>query len=245
VVVDKGKIENIVAQFKRTWQRSPTEKELDGLIEQAVKDEIYYREAVAQGMDQDDIVIRRHLRQKLEIVADAAADRLPTDEELQQFLNNHADLFRREALYSFDQIYFDPTKHKEHIERDATAALRELRSNGGIYVQSSTGDVLLLGSSFEDMPLADIRKKFGTDFADRMSQLEVGNWNGPVSSAFGLHLVRLRRRVDGEMPTLADVRAAVQREWALEQRNLARDVYYAKIRKNYTVRIDRPSMVTR
>src|SRR6516165_10118526 len=69
VVVDKGKIENIVAQFKRTWQRSPTEKELDGLIEQAVKDEIYYREAVAQGMDQDDIVIRRHLRQKLEIVA--------------------------------------------------------------------------------------------------------------------------------------------------------------------------------
>ena len=58
--------------------RPPTE--LDHLIESYVHDEILYREGVALGLDRDDIVVKRRVRQKIEVMAEeeAAAGRQPT-----------------------------------------------------------------------------------------------------------------------------------------------------------------------
>lgn len=47
-------------------------EELKGLIDDFVLEEIYYRKAVAMGVDRDDTVIRR-LRQKLEFLTDGLA----------------------------------------------------------------------------------------------------------------------------------------------------------------------------
>jgi hypothetical protein len=56
IVVSPSQVEQLAARFRRTWVRSPTEDELARLIEGHVRDEVYYREALAMGLDQDDPV---------------------------------------------------------------------------------------------------------------------------------------------------------------------------------------------
>jgi hypothetical protein len=102
IVVTRGAIESLAATFARTWQRSPTDAELEGLIRDYVRDEVYYREALALGLDRDDTVVRRRLRQKLEFVSeDLAAQAEPTDAELRAYLEAHPESFRGERRFTF------------------------------------------------------------------------------------------------------------------------------------------------
>jgi hypothetical protein len=53
--------------------RPRTAQEIEGLIDVHIAEEIYYREAIAMGLDQDDTVIRRRLRQKMGFISEDAA----------------------------------------------------------------------------------------------------------------------------------------------------------------------------
>jgi hypothetical protein len=95
IVVTQGQIAALREDFQRTWQRPPTPDEVEGLVGERVRDEVYYREALALGLDKDDAVIRRRLRQKLEFVSeDSAASLPPKDDELQRYFDAHTETFR-------------------------------------------------------------------------------------------------------------------------------------------------------
>jgi hypothetical protein len=70
ITVTAGTVRTISEGFERVWQRPPTQKELDSLIQDYIKEEIYYREAMTMGLDRDDTIIRRRLRQKMEFLAE-------------------------------------------------------------------------------------------------------------------------------------------------------------------------------
>ena len=46
------------------------------MIDDFVREEVYYREALALGLDRNDTVIRRRLQQKMEFLTDTGADLL-------------------------------------------------------------------------------------------------------------------------------------------------------------------------
>ena len=95
IVVTTGRIANLAESFARVWQRPPTQAELDGLIEDHIREEVLYREALAIGLDRDDTIIRRRLRQKMEFISeDIAAQAEPSDQELQAYLDSHSDSYR-------------------------------------------------------------------------------------------------------------------------------------------------------
>lgn len=74
-----------------------------------IREEAAYREALALGLDRDDMIVRRRLRQKLEFVSEDLATRSePSDAELQGFLQAHGKTFQTEPLFSFRQMYFNP-----------------------------------------------------------------------------------------------------------------------------------------
>ena len=94
IVITPGQIDSLVAIFARTWQRPPTEEELKGLVDDYVRDELATREGLAIGLDRDDTVIRRRLRQKLEFLVEDSPDAAPvTDAELQAWLEQHPDQY--------------------------------------------------------------------------------------------------------------------------------------------------------
>src|SRR5512140_853104 len=108
VLVTQGQIEHLAAGFAKTWQRPPTPQELAGLVRDRVREEVYCREAFAMGLDKDDTVIRRRLRQKMEFVSDdIAAQAEPSDAELTVYLQTHPDAFRVPPQFTFHQVYLD------------------------------------------------------------------------------------------------------------------------------------------
>jgi len=84
----------MAAGFARDWQRPPSTEELTGLVRDRVREEVLYREAIAIGLDKDDAIIRRRLRQKMEFISDdLAAEAEPSDAELNTYLQAHPDAF--------------------------------------------------------------------------------------------------------------------------------------------------------
>jgi PPIC-type PPIASE domain len=241
IVVTAGKIEHLRASFTRVWQRPPSPDELDGLIQDHVREEVLAREAVALGLDRDDTVIRRRLRQKMEFIAnDLAAQVEPSDEELREYLTQHPDRFCREAHLTFRQVYLNPQRRGDAVEQDAARLLAQLDQAGAQADFAAMGDSTLLSPELVDVRVSDVAGMFGELFARQVSQLPQGRWQGPVRSAYGVHLVFLEERTDGRLPELQEIHQAVVGEWANAHRLEANERFYQELLQRYTVTIELP-----
>ena len=243
ILITQGRIESLETAFSRTWRRPPTASELEGLIRDYVREEVFTREAVALGLDKDDTIIRRRLRQKLEFVSeDVAAHAEPTDEQLRAYLKEHADAFRGDRRFTFRQVYLDPQRRGANLDRDASQMLAQLRRSGGQTDISVLGDSRMLENEFKALPAREVVKQFGEKFAATLGEMPVGQWQGPIESGFGVHLVSMTERTDGSMPALEDVHAAVRREWINARRLETNEKFYRTLLQRYAVTIERPEV---
>lgn len=156
IVVTLGQVEHLAAGFARAWQRPPTAQELAGLVRDRGREEVYVREALALGLDKDDTIIRRRLRQKMEFIADDIAQADPTDAALNASLQAHPDAFRVEQRLTFRQVYLNPEKHGEHLARDAAQLLAQLNQSGATVDASALGDPFLLEHQFVAVPASEV-----------------------------------------------------------------------------------------
>ena len=86
IVVSSADIQRLSTSWARKWNRPPTETELQGLVESHIREEVYYREALALGLDKNDTVLRRRLMQKMEFLSnDIAEMNTPDETELNTF----------------------------------------------------------------------------------------------------------------------------------------------------------------
>lgn len=241
IVVTQGRIESLANTFTNTYMRPPSERELDGLVREYVREEAAVREATALGLDRDDQIVRRRLRQKLEFVEQGfTAPPEPTDSALQAYLTAHTAQYAAERRISFRQIYLDPARRGAAIDADARRILVELKRSGRKADPTKFGDASVLRSTYEQVSSRDVAFDFGEDFAASLGDLPIGEWRGPVRSTYGEHLVLLTARSEGGAPTLATVREAVRRDWISAQQNAARDQFYDALLKQYTVTIEVP-----
>ena len=238
IVVTPGRVEQMTANFTRSRLRPPTEQEMAGLIENYLRDEIYYREALAMGLDKDDGLIRRRMRQKLEfILEDISAQADPTDEVLTDFMQKHMDRYRLEAQISFQQVYLNPDRRKDMVG-DARKILVRLRAGTD---PEALGDPIMVRHKFDFASESKIERAFGETFTRQLLKLEPGDWAGPVFSGLGGHLVMISERKDGRMPELAEVRTVVERDWLAQLRKELKDITFRKLLEGYEVVMEQPS----
>lgn len=239
IVITAGKIETLISGWTNTWQRPPNQEELEGLIEDSIKEEIFYREALSLGLDRDDTIIRRRLRQKMEFLSeDIAALSEPTEEELKSFLAKNPDLFRTQTQLTFSHIYFNKDIRGESATSDALSLLAGLAGDSEKNGLATFGDTLLLPHHFESLPINEVERLFGHEFAGRVVELALGRWQGPVESGYGLHLVFLSGRTEGRIPELSEVRETVQARWFAAKRKEMNEALYHRLREKYTVTIE-------
>lgn len=239
IFISRGQQENLLNTFGRTWQRPPTPEEFQGLLQDYVRQEIAYRESRAMGLDQDDIVIRRRLRQKLELLAeDVASLAAPTDQDLQSYLQANVEDFAIEPRLTFRHVYFSRDRRGEDAGKDATQLLQRIATDGPAGDFEQLGDPLPLPFELRDIRESEVARLFGTVFTDGLKGVEVGQWSGPVESGFGPHLVFVEAREAGRLPQLPEVRDAVQREWLSERRREAVDSLYERLAENYSIEIE-------
>jgi hypothetical protein len=241
IVVTQGKIENLVTGFTRTWQRPPSKEELRGLIRDYVREELAYREALAMGLDRDDTIIRRRLRQKWEFLNNnVAAQVQPTDADLQSFLQSHPDTFKTETTFTFRHVYLNPQAHGASLSRDAARTLAKLQRAGATVDLNAMGDPFILEHQFEKISATEVRKTFGEQFASGLVAAKTMQWQGPIPSGYGSHLVFISERTEGHLPALTEIRTEVQREWANKKRLESEEKLYQMILQHYTVTIEPP-----
>lgn len=245
IVITGGQVAALEVGFTRSRNRPPTREELDGLIRDRVQEEVYFREAMALGLDKDDTIVRRRLRQKMEFITDDVATLTePTDEELNGYMKEHADVFRVERGFTFRHVFLSPERRGENVNRDAAELLAELRLGGERDDVSELGDAFLLEHTFRSMPASEIVKLFGGGFAAKLGELSPSEWHGPIESGYGMHLVWVSERTEGRLPSLEEVRDAVLTEWNSSRKKEANEKYYEDLLKRYIVTIEPANAAT-
>lgn len=235
IVISAAKIAALEQQYQKIWSRPPTPAELQSLINADVKNEILFREGKKLGLDQDDAVIERRVRQKYELISEEQdSGQPPTDDDLAAYLAAHPDIFRRPPVVSFDQILFE-VKGSDAAIDSRIAAARTALAKGAI--PASLGDATMLPRRVAATALDLVARDFGEKFAAALETAPVGMWGPPVPSGYGIHLVRVSNRAAATAP-LAAVRAEVAREWENDRRVAASDASYQRARAGYDVVIE-------
>lgn len=238
IVVTGAKIEQLAGLFAKTWQRPPTASEIKGLIDDHVKEEILYREALALGLDKDDTVIRRRLSLKMEFLSQEQAETAtPSEAELEAFLQANPRRFQIEPTLAFRQVFLSPERRGETIEQDVASVLEVLRAKPETD-PTTLGDPTILPPELPPTRKASIARIFGTAFAEALAQAPPAAWAGPVKSSFGHHVVHVGESRPGRPATLDEARDSVVREWANERRRQAEEAQLTERLKRYRVRIE-------
>jgi hypothetical protein len=235
ILVSESQVEQLAAQFRRTWLRPPTQEELAGLIKSYVRDEIYYREALAMGLDRNDPQVRQRMRLKLEfLLEDLTAEEPPADEVLDAYLQQNPEKFLIPPRISFRQVFLSFDRGRA-LESDAEQLLVELRAGAAA---EPLGDPTLLPNEQTAVSQRMIARTFGERFAETVTALEPGSWQGPLFSGLGAHLVLVTDRVEGRLPNLAEIRSEVEQEYLAERRRELKERAYRKLREGYEVVIE-------
>lgn len=240
IVISVARVAALADGFARTWRRPPTERELQGLVEDYIREEVFYREGRAAGLDRDDVVIRRRVRQKMEFLAEDMAAIEPSEEQLAGYLASHPERFRTQERLTFHHVFLSATRRGSAMDNDSKQLANTLASATAAENVAGLGDPFLLGEEFRSISQSDVAATFGEDFAKQISAVEQGRWQGPIPSGFGLHFVYIDERTPGNLPPLDAVRQAVQKEWLNERRLEAEQMLYRKLRDRYEITVEAP-----
>jgi peptidyl-prolyl cis-trans isomerase C len=218
------------------WGRPPTPEELRNLVEDRVREEVLYREALALGLDRGDTIVKRRLAQKIQFLAeDVSGLREPGDAELRAWFARNGARFASPGRASFRHRYFSFDKRGARAREAAARALDTLRGQRGDSAGASLGDPFMFQDYYGDRAVEDVARVFGTSFAEALFKLTPGAWQGPIESGFGWHLVRVDAVAAGRVPAYEEVEPAVRSAWLDEQRVESRRRAFEAMRARYQV----------
>jgi PPIC-type PPIASE domain len=241
IVITAEQVEQLRQAATVLQGREPTRAELEMLIEPAVREEVYYREALALGLDRNDDEVRRRLVEKIRYLSEDLADPEPaSDAELRAFYDGQPERFEIPERVTFDQVFFNSSQRGESLSSDVDAALRALREGAD---PADVGDSTPLQARFVDAARPRIEVLFGATMTAAVFELPPGDWAGPYESDFGLHLVRVIEHNAAREPPFDEVRDQVAKVFADDRRNAENEAAYAEMRSHYDVRIEWPSPV--
>jgi hypothetical protein len=238
IVISSARIANLADGFTRTWQRPPGKEELQDLVDDYIRDEVFYREGRAAGLDRDDVIIRRRVRQKMEFLAEDISAPEPSEEQLAAYLTANPERFRTEDRLTFHQVFLSTTRRASTMDSDSKGLAAILvRADAGLDTRA-LGDPFLLGEEFHAVSQNNVASIFGDGFAKRIFVMERGRWQGPVASSFGQHFVYISDRAPGSLPPVDAVREAVRREWSNARRLEAEQKLYGSLRERYDIVVE-------
>lgn len=236
IVIDDGVVASIAAQYSAAWGRPPDAAEMRELLDTYIEDEIYYREGLAMGLDRDDQVVRRRMRQKVSVVAEEDLGGAEDFPAFEQWFEKHRADYREQPRLSFQQLFFatgagDASATKQRVEQ-----VRRRLADGA--APNGLGDASLLPVSVTDQPVEQVARQFGSAFADAATRLPSGAWAGPVQSGFGSHLVLVTANEPGRQLPLEAVRPLAQQDYEAARRQANAAAFFDRRRQAYQVEVD-------
>ncbi|MBK9589615.1 MAG: peptidyl-prolyl cis-trans isomerase [Sphingomonadales bacterium] len=236
IVVDEPVLESIFNRYVQSFHRPPTPEEIDGLVQDYIRSEVYYREALRLGLDRDDEVVKKRMRNKMLALSGAEAEATqPSDTELQALLDKDPARYAAPPRFTLQQHYLGadtPT-----LRAAAQAAIAAVKPGSAPDLPTVTS---AMPDRVDDASPSDLAAEFGDEFAESVSKAPVGRWTGPVLSGFGLHVIKIERLTKAPPPRLEDVRQSLENDWRFAAVRKAEDESFKSMLRGYDVVIERP-----
>ncbi len=232
-------LRQLQSTFAAQWQRAPSPEEMRGLVENRVRQEVLYREALMLGLDKEDIIIKRRLAQKMQFLAeDVAGTHEPTTAELKAWYGKNCDRFALPGRFSFRHLYFSPDSRRQRAHDDAMNALAKIGGEAeGSKTAAALADRFMFQDYYADRTPEELEKEFGTQFASAITRLRPRSWQGPIESGYGWHLVFVDSVVPGRIPVFEEVEPDVKTAWLADQKQYAWQKAYEQMRAKYTAHL--------
>lgn len=243
IKVSEPEIQRLNDVFARQWGHAPDSSQMKNMIDDYIREEVLYREALATGLDKDDTIIRRRLVEKMEFLSQELASTPPSEEDLQKYFQQNREKFRSPEQAAFSHIYFSISKRASSSEEDARRVLASL-SSGAIFSASvsSLGDSFMLQSEYPLQTQQQVKELFGEEFARKLFLVDSDSWAGPIRSGYGFHLVHISQKLPSRIPELAEVRNQVLTDFQNRRLQIASQTFYDRVRKRYQVEVDKAAL---
>lgn len=232
ILIPAARIADLERSASLLQGRPPTAAELERLVADVVREEVFYREALALGLDDNDTVVRQRLVEKMRELAENLVDPVPPEADVEAWFAANAEQFRIPEQVSFDHLFFSPRDRGDSVEAEAASA-REALAGGAD--SAEFGDSTPLGASFESADAARVRTLFDEALTDAVFAAAIGEWIGPFESGFGWHVVRVSARTPARDPDYAEIEAQVRDAYAREQFARANAEAFDAMRSNFEI----------
>ena len=240
IVVSNEKIGNIIRLYTVTAGTPPTRSQLDAMIDDYIKEEIFYRESLKMKLDKDDEIIRRRLSQKMEFLqSDLSVVAVPSQKQLEDFYHSHPGNFRDSAIVSFTHIYFSADKKGADDARSRAQAVKTKLISSNRTRAPELGDPFSLQFDYTGQNKLDIVQLFGQKpIEDSLFESAPDQWIGPVESGYGWHLIRISERKQPMIPVFQSVRDKVRDNYIAAMKDSLNNIAFEKLKSSYTIQRD-------
>lgn len=237
IVVTAADVARLKAQFRTTWNRDPAPTELDGLLENLIREEVLYREAKLFGLDQNDQVIRLRLRQKAELLLSQPSGLpAPTEAQLRAHFEISVSNYTLPSTISFQQLFLG-----ERTQAEIAGVLAALNSGADT---GTLGTPSLLPNVMSPSRQSEVDRMFGAGFFAVASAAPLGEWTGPVKSAFGQHVIRITGVTHPKVPPFESVRALVEADLLRIESEKAKEAAYQMLKARYRIDVSQITPAT-
>ena len=230
IVVDKNIEDHLKNLYNVQFGTDPDAVTFKHMVDDYIRDEVMYREALRMGLAEQDEIIRRRLVQKMKFLLQDDSDITDPDAAvLNRYYRSHANAFIHPARVSFRHLYFnnDAARIPDARQRAGTA-LRELLAGHEQEAMKET-DKFPLTDHYAGLTRRDTRKLFGdTELVTSLFKIPVGTWSGPVESGYGWHLVLVQERTDKHIKPFAQVKDQVLKAW---REDVRKQNFNARVKK--------------
>jgi peptidyl-prolyl cis-trans isomerase C len=225
------------------WRRPPTSEEMGKLVEERVREEIFYREGLALGLDRNDTIVKRRMAQKMEFLSDDVSDlREPSPEDLKNWYAKNGAQFAVPARITFRHVYFSPDKRGGQSEAAARQALERIGQTSDAAQAMALGDRFMFQDFYADCTSDQVGNVFGVKFSEALANLKPGIWNGPIQSGLGWHLVWVESITPRRVPEFEEVNLKdIKAQWVSAQRAETKRQLFTAMKARYEVVLPKPS----
>jgi hypothetical protein len=243
IAVPAAEVERLRTEWARETHRAPGPLELDAQIRHWADEEMLVREALRLGLDRADPVVAGRLVRNMRFVG-AQGDEAALLAQAVTLNMAYRDVVARRRLVQAMHERFaagvklDEAEVREYVARHGERYARAPRVSFRQRFLGPGGQPVLLAREFVDASEDLVARAFGADFASAVMQAPLGQWVGPVASAYGPHEIHVSARTGAAAADYPTVRR--QAWYALREERERQAVAAATraLRRRYPVALE-------
>ncbi|WP_437960481.1 peptidylprolyl isomerase [Sorangium sp. So ce119] len=223
VVVGAGLTADLERQFRDQTGRAPTEAELKAALDRWKQEEVLYREALREGLDQQDATVRTVLADKLRArAAQQMAARRPTDAELDAWFASHRSRYETPLRYDFHVVAFPRSDPAAEQQR---STYRLALADGAD--PRTLGRPIVGGNLTRD----ELAARFGSAVSETIGKSPLAAWQA-LETDDSLLLVRVNG-TSGGLPSREEIRPILTADWVAAMKKQAADEFVESVLARY------------